>query len=86
MIASLMHGLFLYIYYEEQFSSLRKATTPTLRQKNAAYQSNVIKRGNVKTTLKQKPKFRLPVTYWAMSIVIFAIAGGALLQVLDLLV
>ncbi|KAI9012659.1 hypothetical protein CLU79DRAFT_838856 [Phycomyces nitens] len=62
------------------------ATVPTLRQKNAAYQSNVNKRGHVKTSLKPKNKFKLPIAYWAMALITFTLLGGALVQVLNLLV
>ncbi|KAL0084171.1 hypothetical protein J3Q64DRAFT_1735975 [Phycomyces blakesleeanus] len=62
------------------------ATVPTLRQKNAAYQSNVNKRGHVKTSLKPKNKFKIPITYWAMALIAFTFLGGALVQVLNLIV
>ncbi|CAO3648662.1 unnamed protein product [Cunninghamella echinulata] len=64
------------------------ASTPsvhTLRKKNAVYQGNVNKRGHVKPTLKEEPKLRLPVPTWVLVILAFALFGGALLQVLDLL-
>ncbi|KAG2221135.1 hypothetical protein INT45_004444, partial [Circinella minor] len=61
------------------------ATAPTIRKKNAVYQNNVNKRGHVKQSLKKEEKgFRLPVTYWAFGILIFALLGGALLQLIDL--
>ncbi|KAF7726959.1 hypothetical protein EC973_008154 [Apophysomyces ossiformis] len=63
------------------------ATTPMLRKKNAAYQANVNKRGHVKPSLmKPKAEVKLPVTYWAFGVLLFALLGGAILSILDLLV
>ncbi|CDS07979.1 hypothetical protein LRAMOSA01928 [Lichtheimia ramosa] len=60
------------------------ATAPTIRKKNAVYQANVNKRGQVKSTLKDQKGIKIPITYWAFGIIAFALVGGAILQVLDL--
>ncbi|KAI7880576.1 hypothetical protein K492DRAFT_207428 [Lichtheimia hyalospora FSU 10163] len=62
------------------------ATAPTIRKKNAVYQANINKRGQVKSTLKEKKSLNIPITYWAFGIIAFALVGGAILQVLDLMI
>ncbi|KAI8084816.1 uncharacterized protein BX664DRAFT_337862 [Halteromyces radiatus] len=61
------------------------SSVPTLRKKNAVYQNNVNKRGHVKTSLKPTPTFKLPVSYTVLGILAFALLGGAILQIIDLL-
>ncbi|ORZ17722.1 hypothetical protein BCR42DRAFT_412370 [Absidia repens] len=61
------------------------SSVPTLRKKNAVYQSNVNKRGQVKTTLKPAPGFKLPVSYWVLGLLVFVLAGGAILQLVDII-
>ncbi|KAI8073992.1 hypothetical protein BC940DRAFT_289725 [Gongronella butleri] len=60
-------------------------STPLLRQKNKVYQKNVLHRGNVKETLKQENGFNLPVSYWVLGVLAFALVGGAILQFIDLI-
>ncbi|KAI8336659.1 hypothetical protein BC941DRAFT_427695 [Chlamydoabsidia padenii] len=55
---------------------MSSSALPTLRKKNALYQSNVNKRGQVKSTLKPKPGFKLPVSYGVLAVLAFALVGG----------
>ncbi|ORX62551.1 hypothetical protein DM01DRAFT_362998 [Hesseltinella vesiculosa] len=60
------------------------ASTPLLRKKNAVYQNNVHHRGQVKTTLKSSSGLQIPVSYWVLGLLAFVTVGGAVLQVIDL--
>ncbi|ORY95538.1 hypothetical protein BCR43DRAFT_493142 [Syncephalastrum racemosum] len=61
------------------------ATAPIIRKKNAVYQQNVNKRGHVKPSLIKDPNAKkIPLTYWAFGILLFAVLGGAILQILDI--
>ncbi|KAI7907274.1 uncharacterized protein BX663DRAFT_495387 [Cokeromyces recurvatus] len=62
------------------------ATTPTLRQKNQLYRNRSAK-GVVATKAVEKSKIiRKPnYSYWAIGLICFALFGGILLQLIDLI-
>ncbi|ORZ16428.1 hypothetical protein BCR42DRAFT_415026, partial [Absidia repens] len=68
---------FLFIPILSQFIYITMTSAlPTLRKKNAVYQSNVNKRGHVKSSLKSNNGIRLPVPYWVLGMLAFALIGG----------
>ncbi|KAL7317198.1 hypothetical protein PS15m_003585 [Mucor circinelloides] len=62
------------------------ASTPTLRQKNQLYKNRSAK-GTVAAKAAEKTKVvaKTNYSYWAIGILGFALFGGALLQLIDLL-
>ncbi|KAG2232325.1 hypothetical protein BDF21DRAFT_434203 [Thamnidium elegans] len=62
------------------------ASTPTLRQKNQLYK-NRSEKGTVAVKASEKTKVvkKTNYSYWAIGILGFALFGGALLQLIDLI-
>ncbi|KAF1803421.1 hypothetical protein V8B55DRAFT_1505407 [Mucor lusitanicus] len=62
------------------------ASTPTLRQKNQLYKNRSAK-GTVAAKAAEKTKVvaKTNYSYWALGVFAFALFGGALLQLIDLI-